>query len=106
MTGQYAKDTTVPVERSRAEIESTLARYGATSARGRVPRSAPGAVLGWGRRRGRTRAAAGPPLGVRRQLAAGRQPEPAPQPLYVLAIGAGVAPPLDVLPAHQRAAAP
>ncbi|GAB3622543.1 hypothetical protein GCM10027418_06250 [Mariniluteicoccus endophyticus] len=28
-TSQYAKDTTVPVERSRAEIERTLARYGA-----------------------------------------------------------------------------
>lgn len=29
MKPQYAKDTDVPVERSRAEIESTLLRYGA-----------------------------------------------------------------------------
>ena len=29
MTSKYAADTTVPVERSRGEIERTLARYGA-----------------------------------------------------------------------------
>ncbi len=29
MNGQYAKSTTVSVEKSRAEIESTLTRYGA-----------------------------------------------------------------------------
>lgn len=29
MNGMYAKDTSVSVEKSRAEIESTLARYGA-----------------------------------------------------------------------------
>lgn len=29
MSGMYAKDTVVSVEKSRAEIESTLARYGA-----------------------------------------------------------------------------
>lgn len=28
--GQYARDTAVPAERSRAEIENTLRRYGAT----------------------------------------------------------------------------
>lgn len=31
MAGKYARDTQVPVERSRAEIERTLARYGATA---------------------------------------------------------------------------
>lgn len=31
MSGQYAKDTSVSVEKSRAEIETTLARYGAES---------------------------------------------------------------------------
>ena len=31
MSGQYAKDTTVAVEKSRGEIERTLARYGATA---------------------------------------------------------------------------
>ncbi|KKM65365.1 hypothetical protein LCGC14_1491970 [marine sediment metagenome] len=30
MTSRYAKATTVPVERSKAEIERTLTRYGAT----------------------------------------------------------------------------
>lgn len=30
MTGRYAKDTVVSTERSRAEIETTLRRYGAT----------------------------------------------------------------------------
>jgi len=31
MTGRYAQDTHVPSDRSRAEIERTLTRYGATS---------------------------------------------------------------------------
>jgi hypothetical protein len=31
MTGRYAADTTVPVNRSREEIERTLDRYGATA---------------------------------------------------------------------------
>lgn len=31
MTGTYAKDTAVPVARSRDEIERTLTRYGATA---------------------------------------------------------------------------
>lgn len=31
MAGRYAQDTNVPVDRSRAEIERTLQRYGATA---------------------------------------------------------------------------
>ncbi len=31
MTGRYAAETTVPADRSRAEIERTLTRYGATA---------------------------------------------------------------------------
>jgi hypothetical protein len=31
VTGRYAEDTSVPADRSRAEIERTLARYGATA---------------------------------------------------------------------------